>query len=188
MTAGHVGRRTKCDDPSLISLTKPHVRSHAAPKAQKTKCLLIRILTCSNANDLLLTESESCFSTEEESVEFPRSSFGFCQTLRCGHSKTAAPFWISGPTSTGRSVLWETILQNDSADAALRVCFKARPLMLLQQKLILKSRSVLNCYACAINADQQPARLSVARVCVLTLGILKKLCIIQSVHRFIDSS
>lgn len=34
----------------------------------------------------------------------------------------------------------------------------------------------------AINADQQPVRLSVARGCTLTLGMLKKLCIIQRAH------
>lgn len=37
MTTGHVDRGTKCDDPSLISSTDPHARSHPAPRAQETK-------------------------------------------------------------------------------------------------------------------------------------------------------
>lgn len=136
--------------------------------------------------------SENASFIQNTSVEFLHSSCWFWQSWVPRHSETTAAFVVEyrvPPLRDGQCSVKPFFKMADTANACSRVCLKAGPLMLLQWKLILKSRGILKCYACAINADNlQPTRLSVARVCVLTLGILKKLCIIQCVHWFIDFS
>lgn len=88
------------------------------------------------------------------------------------------------PASTARPVLWETILQNDRyrRRRSPRLFHRATPHDVAPIKIDSEEQERTEA------ADQQPARLRVARMCVLTLGILKKLRIIRRAHRFIDSS